>query len=103
MRHQTTQAISFEVDAPSSAKVVVEVNKHRFVHNLDALLHSGRSHYLRGWLSEAVRIGPLVPLAECRVEAEFTDTAAEDVDVYRLQVAQHNGQWAWLSPIWVER
>lgn len=103
MRHQTTQAISFEVHAPLSATAAMEVNGCRFQHSLAELLHAGRSHYLRGWLSEAIRIGPLVPLTECRLNAEFTDLPELAVDRYQLQVAQQNGQWAWLSPIWVER
>ena len=56
-----------------------------------------------GWLSEAIRIGPLVPLAECCVSAEWQDEPGEEVDRYYLRVAQANGQWAWVSPIWVER
>ena len=103
MRHETTQAISLEVDAPLSAKVTVEVNNQRYEYSLAELLRKTNSHFLRGWLSEAICIGPLVPTEECSVEAEWTDTPHSDVDVYRLQAAQHNGQWAWLSPIWAER
>ena len=32
-----------------------------------------------------------------------TDEPEQDRDVYRLQVAQKNGQWAWLTPVWAER
>ncbi len=45
----------------------------------------------------------MVPAGECALEAELSDEPEEDVDVYRLQVAQTNGQWAWLTPIWAER
>ena len=67
------------------------------------LLVGGHAHYLRGWLSEAIRIGPLVPLGRCTVDASFDDDPDQEVDYYRLRVAQHNNQWAWLSPIWAER
>ena len=103
MRHETTQAISLDVVAPLSAKVTVEVNGQCYEHSLAEILRRGNSHFLRGWLSEAICIGPLVPIEECSVEAEWIDTTHSEVDVYRLQVAQHNGQWAWLSPIWAER
>jgi hypothetical protein len=122
MRHATTQALSLELAAPPGARVAVEVNGHRYLHPLEELLHAGRCHYLRGWLSEAIRIGPLVPRAECGLEAELVDGPCakkgsgtlqsqfqtpfshreKAVDVYRLRVAQANGQWAWLTPIWVE-
>ena len=103
MRHDTTQAVSFEIDAPDSAVVELEVNGQCYSHALPELLNAGRSHFLRGWLSEAVRVGPLIPIGACQVEADLQDEPAEAVDVYRLQVAQQNGQWAWLSPIWVTR
>ena len=103
MRHETTQAISLEVDAPLSATLTVEVNGNRYEHRLEELLRRGRSYFLRGWLSEAIRIGPLVPLEECSLNADWTDEPHAGTDVYRLQVAQHNNQWAWLTPIWADR
>ena len=103
MRHETTQALSLEIAAPLDARATVEVNGERYEHTLGELLRAGRSHYLRGWLSEAIRIGPLVPLADCTIDAEFSDEPDADMDYYRLQVAQHNGQCAWLTPVWAER
>ena len=75
----------------------------RLVYSLGELLGRGRSAYLRGWLSEAIRVGPLVPVAQCEILAELDDEPESACDRYRLRVAQTNGQWAWLSPIWVER
>jgi hypothetical protein len=103
MRHGTTQALSLELAAPLATTVSLEVDGQRFEHSLAELLHAGRCHYLRGWLSEAIRIGPLVPVTECRLEAEWDDLPEKDVDMYRLRVAQQNGQWAWLTPIWAEQ
>jgi hypothetical protein len=103
MRHPTTQAISLGIDAPTNAVVNIEVNGSKLVYSLGQLLGRGHSHYLRGWLSEAIRVGPLVPAAECELLAELDDEPESDCDRYRLRVAQTNGQWAWLSPIWVER
>jgi hypothetical protein len=92
-----------ELAAPVAGILSMEVNGQHFEHPLADLLHAGRCHYLRGWLSEAIRIGPLVPVTECRLEAEWDDLPEKDVDIYRLRVAQQNGQWAWLTPIWAER
>ena len=103
MRHETTQALSLDVDAPLKATLTINVNGNRYTHSLEELLHKGRSHFLRGWLSEAIRIGPLVPIEECTVVDEWSDEAERDEDVYRLQAAQLNGQWAWLTPIWAGR
>jgi hypothetical protein len=102
-RHGTTQAISLGIDAPIQAELQLEVNGVRLVYSLGELLGRGRSAYLRGWLSEAIRVGPLVPIEQCEVFAELDDEPESACDRYRLRVAQTNGQWAWLSPIWAER
>ncbi|MEQ8786100.1 MAG: DUF3604 domain-containing protein [Pirellulaceae bacterium] len=103
LRQSSTQALSLGIEAPPSARCIVEVNGQRYEHTLSELLRAGRAHYLRGWLSEAIRIGPLTPLAECMLQAELSDEPEQDVDRYYLRVAQQNGQWSWLSPIWAER
>lgn len=103
MRHPRMQALSLELDLRHDSQLELEVNGQSFSHSMEDLLMGGRVHYLRGWLSEAVRMGPLVPLASCEVETEFEDQPEWDVDVYRLRAAQTNGQWAWLTPVWVER
>ena len=102
-RHGTTQAISLELAAPITAKVRLLVNDQEITFDLRELLHQGQATYLRGWLSEAIRVGPLEPLEACRIKHEFDDQPDQECDRYRLRVAQSNGQWAWLSPIWVEQ
>lgn len=102
MRHATTQGISLEIEASRDAEIRVNVNGHTFRHKLTEILEGGRSHFLRGWLTEAIQIGPAVPLNHCRVEETVTDLAEKNRDIYRLEVAQKNGQWAWLTPIWAE-
>ena len=103
LRHPTTQAISFEIDTSPNSVVTLDVNQQRYAFELQELLHAGRTRYLRGWLSEAVRIGPAIPLECCSVEAESLDEGTEAVDMYRLQVFEKNGQVAWLTPIWVQQ
>ena len=41
--------------------------------------------------------------ADGDAEEECDDLPEREVDVYRLQIAQKNGQYAWLTPIWAER
>ncbi len=102
MRHATTQGISLEIEASRDAEMRVNVNGCAFRHKLAEILEGGRSHFLRGWLTEAIRIGPAVPLNLCRVEERLMDKPEKKMDIYRLEVAQKNGQWAWLTPIWAE-
>ena len=102
MRHATTQGISLEIEASRDAEIRVNVNDHTYRHKLAEIVGRGRSHFLRGWLTEAIQIGPAVPLNLCRVETMVRDKPEKNRDIYRLEVAQKNGQWAWLTPIWAE-
>ena len=102
MRHGTMQALSVELDARLSDRLTLVANGSTIEYALGDLLRRGHAHYLRGWLSEAVRIGPLVPEDDCRVKAASEDTSSGS-DRYRARVRQVNGQWAWLSPIWVDQ
>jgi hypothetical protein len=103
MRHETTQSISLQLVASPDARLHFEVNGNRFSHRLDELIHRARSHFMRGWLSEAIRVGPLIPEPECCFETTILDQPTQAVDRYQLNVSQRNGQWAWLSPIWVQQ
>ncbi len=130
MRHDTTQAVSLELEAKLSDQVTLAVNGLTVRRSLGELLRRGQVHYLRGWLSEAVRIGPLVPLDDCCVFGELVDDTPDrpqtglahassapalqavesgnhhadpltGANRYRIRVRQFNGQWAWTSPVWV--
>ena len=103
MRHATTQSLLLDLEAGADADLHLTINGHEFRHPLRELLQGGRSHYLRGWLSEAVQIGPLVSEAACFFETTLKDEPEQAVDRYRLEVHQRNGQCAWLTPIWAER
>ncbi len=103
MRHATFQAISLEVVAPLTTQLSLTANGQTFHYRLGELLAGPRTEFLRGWLTEAVQVGPATPIEACTASADFSDEPQGEVDYYRLRVAQQNGHWAWLSPIWVEQ
>ncbi|MDE0736724.1 MAG: hypothetical protein OSB47_12935 [Pirellulaceae bacterium] len=103
MRHATTQSLLLSIEGPLDARLALDVNDNRYLHQLGGLLNKGRCHYLRGWLSEAIQLGPLVPESACQFTTSFEDEPDQDEDRYRLEVTQSNGQCAWLTPIWVQR
>lgn len=101
-RHPTVQALSLELAAPLQTTFSLVVNDQRIEYRLEELLDRGHATYLRGWLSEAIRVGPLDPITSCQVHEELTDNDPGPCDRYRLRVQQTNGQCAWTSPVWAE-
>ncbi|MGH2371200.1 MAG: Tat pathway signal sequence, partial [Chloroflexota bacterium] len=115
VRHPATQALIAEVEMAPGAELVLEANGRRYVHTLAELLEGSRSHFLRGWRSEAIVLHRALPIELCRVSQLVADEpgtsgdasqggapggAKRQADCYRVRVAQRNGQWAWSSPIW---
>lgn len=100
----STQAVILEVEMPLGGKIYAEVNGQKIEHTLGELLEGSRTHFMRGWLSEAVLFNRAMPESCYTVEHYFEDTEAEnDTDWYYVRVRQKDGQWAFTSPIWVER
>lgn len=98
------QGIILDVEMPRKARIVADFNGHRYAHSLDELLAGSQAHFLRGWLSEAIQFERATPEAGFLVGHIMTDPAAgHDTDYYYARVRQRDGQWAWTSPIWVEK
>jgi hypothetical protein len=102
MKHQTTQALIVEVEMPLKACIHLTINGNDYEHDLATLLEGSRSHFMRGLLTEAVRIHRAVPVGCYTFRDSFIDDESGDgVDYYRLRISQKNNQWAWLTPVWV--
>lgn len=57
-----------------------------------------------GWLSEAIQFNRAAPEENFLIEHVMTDKKPQrDTDYYYVRVRQRDGQWAWSSPIWVDR
>ena len=98
------QGVVLDVQMPLEERIVAEFNGKRFEHSLRELLQGSKAHFMRGWLSEAIRFNRAAPQSAFSVGSWFTDKDAErPTDYYYVRVRQRDGQWAWTSPIWVER
>ncbi len=98
------QGMILDVTMPKSGKLVADFNGQQFSYTLDELLHGSKAHFMRGWLSEAIQFERAAPVSAFSVEHTFTDDQPQrDTDYYRVRVRQRDGQWAWSTPIWVER
>ncbi|MDP6443215.1 MAG: hypothetical protein QGG36_00365 [Pirellulaceae bacterium] len=102
-RHPTHQSIIAYVRADQDARICLQANGNRYDYGIGELAGQSRVHYLRGWLSEAMCLGPASPLSERRAVGEFVDDEpVRPGDYYRVAATQRNGQCAWSSPIWID-
>ena len=98
-----TQAVILDVEMPLDGVITSDFNGKAFSHSLAELLEGSRTHFMRGWLSEAVLFNRAMPESCFTVEHYMEDRQKEkDTDGYYVRVRQRDGQWLWTSPIWVE-
>lgn len=98
-----TQAIMLDVHMKPTDKIVANINGQRFEHTLEELLEGDRSHFMRGWLTEAISFNRAVPVTGFKAGFDIEDSAENKTDYYYLRVRQTDHQWAWSSPIWVNK
>jgi len=98
-----TQAVILDVEMPKDGVISTDFRGQRFSHSLGELLEGSRTHFVRGWLSEAVLFNRAMPIDACSICHYMEDRQAESyTDYYYLRVRQKDQQWAFVSPIWVE-
>ena len=99
-----TQGMAFEVSADSATTIQGQINGETVVVSLLDLIQGPKTGYLGGFLTPAYCFHRAVPQVEYKAEIDFVHqpTTAGLRDWYTIRVRQHNGQWAWSSPIWVE-
>ncbi|MBO8448669.1 MAG: Tat pathway signal sequence [Bacteroidetes bacterium] len=97
-----TQAVTLELEVPKDAVLTADFNGKQFSHSIAELLEGSRSHFMIGWLSEAILFNRAMPESCYTIEHYMEDLTPErDTDYYYVRVRQRDQQWAWSSPIWV--
>ncbi|MEG1622527.1 MAG: Tat pathway signal sequence [Alistipes sp.] len=98
------QGVILDVEMAKEGTVTAEFNGQAFTYTLEELLQGSKAHFMRGWLSEAIQFNRAAPEQAFTIGHFMEDDQAEkDTDYYYVRVRQRDGQWAWTSPIWVER
>ena len=96
-----TQAVTLELEVPKDAVLTADFNGKQFSHSIAELLEGSRSHFMIGWLSEAILFNRAMPESCYTIEHYMEDLTPErDTDYYYVRVRQRDQQWAWSSPIW---
>lgn len=97
------QGVILEVEMPLGASLKAAFNGQEFSYTLQELLEGAKAHFMRGWLSEAIQFCRACPEQGFSVAHYMEDGPERDTDYYYVRVRQRDGQWAWSSPIWVNR
>lgn len=98
------QGVVLDVEMPRKGTITADFNGQQLTYTLDELLQGAKAHFMRGWLSEAIQFNRAAPESAFAIGTYMEDRDAErDTDYYYVRVRQRDGQWAWASPIWVER
>ncbi len=98
------QGVVLDVEMPLEATITADFNGQQIAYTLRELLQGGKAHFMRGWLSEAIQFNRAAPESAFTIGTCIEDDKAErETDYYYVRVRQRDGQWAWSSPIWVER
>ncbi len=87
-----------------SGKLMLNFNDQHLEYTLNELLAGTKTHFMNGWLSEAIQSHRAIPVSAFVFEHFMTDDKPEkDTDYYYIRIRQRDNQWAWSSPIWVEK
>ncbi|MCI0476464.1 MAG: DUF3604 domain-containing protein [Anaerolineales bacterium] len=99
-----TEGLALEIDGDIGTQVLATFNGQQVTLALSELMIGSRTFYLGGFVSPAICFHRAVPRAEYTHRFAFLDRSdARERDWYYVRVRQRNDQWAWSSPIWVEK
>lgn len=99
--HSQTCAVIFEIEGSPETEVEIDVNGHKAVKTLRALMEYGYSEHMKPWHSQAFKVHPAIFETQYSAAGEFCDSSDERA-FYHLEVSQRNHQFAYVTPIWVE-
>ena len=100
----TTEGMSFEVQGNQNTSISTVINHQEFTYQLSELISGSRTHYLGGFVSPAICMHRAKPASEYTHKFEFLHKhKTNQQDWYYIRVRQKNDQWAWSSPIWIEK
>lgn len=97
-----TQGVSLELQGDLGTVIRGTINDQPVSVTLGELTQGARTGHLGGFLTPAYVFHRAVREGEYALQDGFVHRGTEERDWYYVRVRQHNGQWAWSSPIWVD-
>lgn len=98
----STEGFSVEIEGTPDTCLKAEVNGNTYDLTLRDLMTGSRTFYMGGFVSPSICFHRAVPDSQYIRTFTFSHVSqSADRDWYYVRVRQHNNQWAWSSPIWV--
>ncbi len=99
----STQGLCMDISIDADTYIEGIINGQTIKILVQDLLAQPKAFYLGDFLSPACYFHRAIPISEstCRFTYHHKGEGHQR-DWYYLRVCQHNGQWAWSSPIWIE-
>ena len=102
--HPATSSVVLKVQGDLDTKVTFEINHKTYTATVGELLKYGYTSHMEYYHSQAFKIFKAVPESQYIFDFELEDSTPEkDCDIYHIEVSQKNRQWAYLSPVYVNR
>ena len=100
--HPSTSAVIATVCGGLDTHLSFRLNDKGYDATIGDLLRYGYTSHMKYYHSQAFKIYKALPESRYIFEVDWTDCRKKDgEDIYRMEVAQKNGQWAFCSPIYV--
>ncbi|TLM86266.1 DUF3604 domain-containing protein [Pseudarthrobacter sp. NamE2] len=98
-----TQQLALHVTGDDHTVLLGKFNGVEMRHSIAELLQGSRAGYTGGFLSGGILIHRASPRSSRQVQLELLDSGTGGPrDWYYVRVRQHNDQYAWSSPTWVD-
>lgn len=100
--HPSTSSIVIEVKGDLNTEVCFAVNDKTYAASIGQLLEYGYTDHMKYYHSQAFKIYKALPESKYVFDLELEDDRPEkNCDIYHMEVAQKNRQWAYVSPVYV--
>lgn len=97
--HPQTDQLVAHVEGGPDTRVIFTINGRTYERTLDELRACGFGDQVKPWHSQSYLVHTAVPETAYTLDFEWTDEAdGSPLDIYHVEVAQTNNQWAFLSP-----
>jgi DNA-binding transcriptional regulator LsrR (DeoR family) len=97
-----TSAVILEIEGDTHSVLDIQLNGKNVTLSIGDLLDGSRGTHFHDFHSEAFLVHRAVPETQYHLKGEWSDTEREaSCDAYDVEVRQTNGQYAWLSPIFI--